>query len=311
MFKDRYDVIIIGGGPAGYTAALYGARAGMDTLIIEKMYAGGQMAQASVIDNYPGFEDGIDGYMLGSKMQNHAVKYGATILNEEVIDVELDGVKKLIKTQNREIRGKNIIIATGAKHKELGLENELEYKGKGIHYCATCDGAFYKNKVALVVGGGNTAVADALYLARLCKKVIIVHRRDVFRATKIYYKQLEKNSNIEVKMNTEVKKIIIADNKLKGVEIINNKTHQFENIDIDGLFISIGIKPNTELFKNKVELDDEGYVVAEENTRTNINGVYAVGDVRTKGVRQVVTAVSDGAVAICEIERKLLKNVVE
>lgn len=308
MIENNYDVIIVGGGPAGYTAALYTTRAGFKTLVIEKIYAGGQMSQTSQIDNYPGFEDGINGFELGSKMQDHAIKYGTSVLNDEVVSVELNGENKTVKTKDKELTSKCVIIATGARHKHLGIEKEDVYIGRGIHYCATCDGAFYRNKTVVVVGGGNSAVADALFLSRICSKVIIVHRRDEFRATQIYYDQLEDAHNIVMKMDSVVEGLLIEDSVMKGVKIFNKKNNKYENIQADGIFISIGIEPNSQVFKDKVKLDEQGYVCAMENTKTNIDGVYAIGDVRTKDVRQVVTAVSDGAVAAYEMEKFLLKK---
>lgn len=308
MNERIYDVIIIGGGPAGWSAGIYASRAGLNTLLIEKGYVGGQMAQTSTIDNYPGFEDGIDGFMLGRKMQIQAEKYGTKFLNEEVVDIKLEGENKIVITNKGEFYSRNIIIATGAKHKKMGLDKEDKYTGRGVHYCATCDGVFYKNKVVAVVGGGNTAVEDALFLSKLCKKVIIIHRRDEFRATKIYLKQLMDTENIELKMNSEVKELFIEDNVFKGVKIFNNKKANEEELPIDGLFVAIGVEPNTELLKNKIELDKTGYIVTDENTKTSVDGIYAVGDVRTKQLRQVVTAVADGAISAYEIERKSLKN---
>ena len=308
MNERIYDVIIIGGGPAGWSAGIYASRAGLNTLLIEKGYVGGQMAQTSIIDNYPGFEDGIDGFMLGRKMQTQAEKYGTKFLNEEVVDIKLEGENKIVITNKGEFYSRNIIIATGAKHKKMGLDKEEKYTGRGVHYCATCDGVFYKNKVVAVVGGGNTAVEDALFLSKLCKKVIIIHRRDEFRATKIYLKQLMDTENIELKMDSEVKELFIEDNVFKGVKIFNNKKANEEELPIDGLFVAIGVVPNTELLKDKIELDKTGYIVTDENTKTSVDGIYAVGDVRTKQLRQVVTAVADGAISAYEIERKSLKN---
>lgn len=291
-----YDVIIIGGGPAGYSAALYSARAGLDTLVIEKLSVGGQMTLTDVIDNYPGFEEGIDGISLGFKMQQGAERFGAKTEYDEVIEVSLDGKIKSVKGAADEYKSKAIIIATGANPRELGVDKEQELVGRGVHYCAHCDGRFYKDKIVAVVGGGNSAVEDAIYLSRLAKKVYLIHRRNELRATKIYHESLQKAENVEFVWNSRVIELI-ADNRLSGIKVENLITSEVENIKCDGLFISIGRKPATELFKGKVALDEYDYIIADESTKTNIDGVFAVGDVRTKALRQVVTAVSDGATA--------------
>ena len=291
-----YDVIIIGGGPAGYTAALYCTRAGMDTLVIEKLSAGGQMCQTTQIDNYPGFDEGIDGFTLGSKMQNAAEKFGAKTINAEVLSVDLKDDIKIVKTFDKSLRAKSVIVATGAEHKHLGIENEEFLIGKGVGYCATCDGMFYKGKTVAVVGGGNSAASDALYLSKICNKVILIHRRDTLRATKVYHNPLMEAENVEFYWNSRVDKLLY-ENKLTGIKIKDVNSGKETEIPCEGLFISIGRKPETEIFSNQLELDSAGYIVADETTKTNIPGVFAAGDVRTKTVRQIVTAASDGAVA--------------
>lgn len=292
-------MIIIGGGPAGYTSALYASRAGFDTLIIEKMSVGGQMMLTDVIDNYPGFPQGVDGFTLSENMRLSAERFGATTMYDEVVKVELDSEVKEVETAySGKLYAKTVVIATGANPRELGLENEAELLGAGIHYCAHCDGRFYKDKVAVVVGGGNSAVSDALYLSHLCKKVYLVHRRDVLRATKIYHDQIEKAENIEFCYNSVLSNVKAEDSKVSLVTLIDVKTNEKRKIDCDGVFISIGRKPATEFLENVLELDNSGYIVADESTKTSIDGVFAVGDVRTKVLRQVVTAVSDGAVAV-------------
>ena len=291
-----YDVIIIGGGPAGYTAALYCARAGMDTLLIEKLSAGGQMCLTSQIDNYPGFDEGIDGYTLGNKMKVGAEKSGGKILNAEVLSVELEGYIKRVKTSDKTMLAKCVIVATGAQPKKLGVENEEYLIGKGVGYCATCDGMFYKGKTVAIVGGGNSAVSEAIYLAKICKKVFLIHRREVLRATKIYQNALMKLENVETVFNTVVDELLF-DNKLKAINVKDVNTVTKRKIDCDGLFISIGRKPETDIFKNQINIDKSGYIVADESTKTNIPGVFAAGDVRTKALRQIVTATADGAVA--------------
>lgn len=299
-----YDLVIIGGGPAGYTAALYASRAGLDSVLIEKLSAGGQMALTGEIDNYPGFEEGVDGLTLGFKMQQGAEKFGAVTEYAEVLSVDFSEKIKKIETTSGTFFGKTVIVSTGANPRELGLENEAQLMGKGVHYCAHCDGRFYKNKTVVVVGGGNSAAADALYLSRLAKKVILVHRRDKLRATKIYHEPLMKAANIEFMWNSSVSEIL-AENRVTGVVIKNKETGEEKEIHCDGVFVSIGRKPATEFLNGALDLDEGGYIVADESTKTNVEGVYAVGDVRTKVLRQVVTAVADGAVAVHYAEEYL------
>ncbi len=291
-----YDTIILGGGPAGYSAALYTVRAGLKTLILEKFSAGGQMTETSQIDNYPGFPEGIDGFTLGFNMQNGAERFGAETVNTEVLSVDLLANPKFIKTDSGEYLAKTVIICTGANHKHLGIENEEALIGKGLGYCATCDGMFYKDKTVAVVGGGNSAAADTLYLSKICKKVYLIHRRDSLRATKIYHDPLLKLSNVEFLWNSTVNKLLF-ENKLSGVEIKSTADGSLSEIALDGLFVSIGRSPVTDIFKGQLETDEVGYIVADETTKTNIDGVFAAGDVRTKALRQVVTAAADGAVA--------------
>ena len=301
-----YDVVIIGGGPGGYTAALYATRAGLDTVVLEKISAGGQMAQTSQIDNYPGFEDGIDGYELGEKMRAGAERFGAKTIIAEVTEVELSSDIKKIITSDGTILGKTVIIATGAEHKHLGIENENRFIGRGVAYCAACDGMFYKGKTVAVVGGGNSAVADAVLLSKICEKVIIIHRRDTLKATKIYHDQIKNIKNIEFCWNSTVNKLI-GDERISSVEIKNVNTEELFKIDVDAVFISIGRSPVTDIFKGQLNMDKNEYIIADETTKTNIPGVFAVGDVRTKALRQVITAASDGAVAAHFAEQYLAK----
>ena len=291
-----YDVIIIGGGPAGYTAALYASRAGLDTVLIERVSIGGQMTLTGDIDNYPGFDEGIDGFTLGMKMQQGAERFGAKTEFDEVTGIDFSEKIKKVTTFGGEFFGKAVIIATGANPRELGIGGEKEFVGRGVHYCAHCDGRFYKDKTVVVVGGGNSAAADALYLSRLAKKVYVVHRRDTLRATKIYHAPLLNAENVEFLWDSKISEFI-TDGKITGVKVQNIKTEEQAVIDCDGVFVSIGRQPATELFRGKLELDDSGYIIADESTKTNIDGVFAAGDVRTKALRQVVTAASDGAVA--------------
>lgn len=302
-----YDVIVIGGGPAGYTAAMYAARAGLSTLVLEKLSAGGQMAQTMQIDNYPGFEEGVDGFTLGMKMQQQAQRFGAESLMTEVTSVELDGKVKRIHSDDGSFEARTVIIAAGANHRHLGLPNEEALVGRGLAYCAACDGMLYRGKTVAVVGGGNSAAADALLLSRICKKVILIHRRDSLRATKIYHEPLMQTGNVEFIWNSTVEEVQ-ADDFVTGVRVRNVQTGAEESVPVDGVFVSIGRAPATELFRNQLELDENGYIVAGESTRTSLPGVFAAGDIRTKEVRQVVTAVADGAAAVHAAEMYLAEG---
>lgn len=292
-----YDTVIIGGGPAGYSAALYAARAGLDTLVVEKMTAGGQMALTDVIDNYPGFDDGIDGFTLGMKMQAGAERFGASTEYAEVLSVELSGHLKRLTTSSGTLTSRTVIIATGAVPRKLGISGEAELFGHGVHYCAHCDGRFYKGKTVAVVGGGNSAVTDALYLSRLAKKVFLIHRRDALRADRIYQNLALTTENIEIMRSSQVAEIVY-DKALKAIKIQSTVSGQKTELYTDGLFVSIGREPASKLFGTLLSLDSAGYIIADESTKTEIEGVYAVGDVRTKALRQIVTAVADGATAI-------------
>ena len=291
-----YDMLIVGGGPGGYTAALYAARAGLSVVVLEKLSAGGQMALTAQIDNYPGFEEGIDGFTLGEKMQRQAERFGAVTELAEVTALELNGNVKTAETTEGTFRARTVVIATGAGPKLLGLPGETELTGRGVNYCAACDGMFYKGKTVAVVGGGNTAAADALALSRIAKKVILIHRRDTLRATRIYHEPLLNTPNVEFRWNSAVTELV-ADSKLRGIRIRELTSGQEESVDCDGLFVSIGRTPATGLVKGQLVLDDSGYIMANETTGTSIPGVFAVGDVRTKALRQIVTAVADGAAA--------------
>ena len=297
MNSHVYDMIIVGGGPGGCTAALYAARAGLDTVVLEKLSAGGQMALTHQIDNYPGFEDGIDGFYLAEKMQKQAERFGAKSEYAEVIRMDLKASPKVVETSEGIFCGKTVVLAMGANPRELGIDHETELVGRGIAYCAACDGMFYRGKTVVVVGGGNSAAADALLLSRIAKKVIIVHRRDNLRATKIYHEPLMNAENVEFRWNSTVSKLLYGD-RLTGVHLKDVHTGEETELVADGVFVSIGRKPATELLADQIELDKGGYIAAGETTETNIPGVYAVGDVRTKLLRQVVTAVADGAMAV-------------
>lgn len=292
-----YDMVIIGGGPGGYSAALYAARAGLDVVVLEKLSAGGQMALTHQVDNYPGFSEGIDGFTLGMQMQEGAERFGAKTEYVEVESVDLLVDPKRIETSDGTFYGKTVVYAAGAGPRELGLPEEKELIGRGVNYCAACDGMFYKGKTVVIVGGGNSAVADALILSRVAGKVILVHRRDSLRAEKVYDKALKEAANLEFRWNSTVSRLI-HDQKVTGVRLRDVNSGEETEISCDGVFVSIGRKPNTALLAGQVNLDPQGYVEAGESCRTNIPGVFAVGDVRTKALRQIVTAAADGAVAV-------------
>jgi thioredoxin reductase (NADPH) len=265
-------------------------------MVIEKFAPGGQMATTEIVENYPGFVEGINGFELGMQMKKGAERFGVKTKLAEVKSVELDKNPKLIHTSKDTFQAKTIILALGAYPRELGLPNERNLRGRGVSYCATCDGMFYKDKTVVIVGGGNTAVADAIFLAKICKKVYLVHRRDELRASKTYMESLEKTENIEFIWSSEVVEIL-ADEFVTGVKVKSRNDDSVRMVACDGIFVAIGNVPNTELIKGQVELDEAGYVPADETTRTNIPGVFAVGDMRNKPLRQIVTAVADGAVA--------------
>jgi len=298
-----YDVIIVGGGPAGFTAAIYTARAKLKTLIIERAYFGGQMAITDKMENYPGF-DAVSGMELADKMYRQATKFGAEVEMTEAVELELDGDVKKVMTREKTFETKTVILAMGASPKKLGLPNEEKLTGAGISYCATCDGAFFRDKDVAVVGGGDTAAEDALYLSRFCRKVYLIHRRDELRATKILADLVVNTPKITPVWNSVVEEII-GDSSLEAVKIRNNKTDEVSRLDINGLFIAIGYIPNNELVKGKIELNEWGYIKTDDKMRTNIPGVFAAGDVREKNLRQVVTAASDGAAAAHSAEQYL------
>ena len=302
-----YDVIVLGGGPAGYTAALYTARAGLKTLVLEKLFAGGQMTQTTQIDNYPGFPKGVDGITLGMDMQAGAERFGVQTIYTEATALSLSGSVKTVETPKGSFSCKVLIIATGADHRHLGIEGEQELIGKGVAYCAACDGMLYRDKTVAVVGGGNSAAADAALLARVAKKVYLIHRRDTLRASRIYHEPLAATPNLEPVFCSKVTQLH-RDERLTGVTVTDVNTGETRLLELDGLFISIGRQPQTEILRELLELDEGGYILADESTRTSVPGVFAAGDVRTKAVRQIVTATADGAVAAHMAEQYLLNN---
>ena len=303
-----YDMIIVGGGPGGYTAALYAARAGLDVLLIERLSAGGQMNLTSQIDNYPGFPEGVDGFTLSMNMQQQAERFGAKTKYAEVLRLELEGTVKKVHTNEGVYHAKTVVISTGANPRQLGVDRENEMIGRGVGYCAHCDGGFYRGKTVAIVGGGNSAAAEALYLSRIAKEVILIHRRDTLRATQIYHKPLMDAPNIRFLWNSRVE-ALLGEEVLEGVKVRNLQNGEEEVLEVQGLFVSVGRKPATDLVKDQLTLDSAGYIMAGENTKTSIPGVYAVGDVRTKELRQIVTAVADGAMAAHVAEQFLAEGV--
>lgn len=306
-FGRMYDVVVVGGGPAGYSAALYAARAGLSTLVLEKLSAGGQIALTEQIDNYPGFDEGIGGFELGERMKKGAERFGVKSRIAEVTSMRLADKVKKIETSEGIIHAGTVVLAMGASPRELGLPNESALVGKGVNYCAACDGMFFKDKIVAVIGGGNSAVADALHLSRIAKEVILIHRRDTLRAEKVYNDPLLKAENVEFIWDSAVTELI-AGEKLTGLRLKNLKTNKESTLDIDGVFVSIGRKPATEVLADQITLDNAGYIVADETTLTNIPGVFAAGDIRTKALRQVVTAVADGAVAVHYAQEYIAKT---
>lgn len=301
----QYDVIIIGSGPAGLSAAIYAARARLNMLVLEKNYmSGGQVLNTYEVDNYAGLP-GMNGFDMAMKFREHAEKLGAVFSEAEVQDIVLDGAEKRVLTSQGELVSKSLILATGAKHCLLGVEGEERLTGQGVSYCATCDGAFFKNKHAIVVGGGDVAAEDAVFLSRICKKVTLIHRRDELRAAKVLQEAVFGAENIEVLWNSVVT-AIHGEEKVESVTVKQVGTEQEQALTVDGVFVAVGILPNSSLLEGKVEMDKGGYVVAGEDGATSVPGVFAAGDVRTKALRQIVTAVSDGANAVNSVQEYLL-----
>lgn len=303
-----YDTIIIGSGPAGLTAAIYAQRSELKTIVIEKApMSGGQVINTYEVDNYPG-APGVSGFDLSMQFRDHSEKLGTEFINGEVREFKIeDGIKILTLDDGKEYRSKTIIIATGGVPRHLNVEGEEDFSGRGVSYCATCDGAFFKNKVAAVIGGGDVAVEDAIFLSRICKKVYIVHRRDEFRAGKGNVTKLQQQDNIEVIWDGVVQKIN-GNETVESLELHNVKTNEIKKVDIDGVFIAVGYIPNSGIYKDLISTDDSGYIVADETCETNVPGVFVAGDVRTKKLRQIVTATADGASAVTAVERYLNNN---
>lgn len=299
-----YDMIVVGGGPGGCTAALYAARAGLRVAVVEKLSAGGQMALTAQIDNYPGFPEGVDGFSLGEMMQQQAERFGAEFILADVESLDLTAEPKSVTTSEGALLGHTVVLSTGAKARELGAAGESALVGRGVAYCAACDGMFFRGKTVAVVGGGNSAAADAMLLSRVAKEVYVIHRRDTLRATKVYHEPLMQAENVHFCWNSVVEDLLHGE-KLTGVRLRNVKTDERRELTLDGLFVSVGRVPESAMAAGQLELDPQGYIVAGEDTRTSLAGVYAVGDVRTKALRQVVTAVADGAAAVHSAEEYL------
>ena len=299
--NDVLDVAIIGAGPAGLTAGLYAARSGLSCAMFERLTPGGQLATTEHLENYPGFTQSTSGFELTMIMHEQATAFGARTIGEEVMAVDLAAVPKRITTAFGAYEAKAVIVATGSRPAKLELPMEPELEGRGVSYCATCDGNFYRGKDVVVVGGGDTAAADAIYLARICRKVYLVHRRDALRATAIYHQRLQELENLEFVWDSEVVNYLAEDGKVGGVRVRGVKDGAERDIAASGVFIAIGMRPNTEFLEGQLPLDEVGYVMADERGATEVAGVFAAGDVRTTVLRQAVTAVSDGAVCADEI----------
>ena len=303
-----YDLIIIGSGPAGLTAGIYAERAKLNTLVIEKEYiSGGQIVNTYEVDNYPALP-GISGMDLAQNMRSHAEKIGVHFHTANVTSVEDKGSVKIVHTEKEDFETKTIIIATGAGHSKLGIPGEAELTGRGVSYCATCDGAFYRNKDVVVVGGGNVAVEDAIFLARASGKVYVVHRRDELRAEKILQEELLSLPNVEMVWNSVGVEVISDGKKVCGLKVKDKNSGEERILEAKGVFIAVGIVPHSAVFTGLVEMDDKGYIIADESGKTSVPGIFAAGDVRTKQLRQIVTAVGDGANAVTSVQDYLLHN---
>ena len=299
-----YDIIIIGSGPAGLSAAIYAQRACLDTIVIEKNgISGGQVLNTWEVDNYPGFP-GVTGFELSRQFREHANKLGARVVQDEVVQVELSGNVKKVVCEEETYEARCVILASGAHHRTLEVPGEEELRGAGVSYCATCDGAFFRGRTVAVVGGGDAALEDAIFLARMCEKVYIVHRRDKLRGAKRLQERLQALENIEFVWNSET--VAIEGNaQVEALRLRQTKTGEERRLDVDGVFIAVGIAPESELYADQLELDEQGYIRADESGQTSVPGVFAAGDVRTKALRQILTAASDGANCVASAERYL------
>lgn len=299
-----YDIIIIGSGPAGLSAAIYAQRACLDTIVIEKNgISGGQVLNTWEVDNYPGFP-GVTGFELSRQFREHANKLGARVVQDEVVQVELSGKVKKVVCEEETYEARCVILASGAHHRTLEVPGEEELRGAGVSYCATCDGAFFRGRTVAVVGGGDAALEDAIFLARMCEKVYIVHRRDKLRGAKRLQERLQALENIEFVWNSETA-AIEGNGQVEALRLRQTQTGEERRLDVDGVFIAVGIAPESELYEGQLELDEQGYIRADESGQTSVPGVFAAGDVRTKALRQILTAASDGANCVASAERYL------
>jgi len=299
-----YEVIIIGGGPAGLTAGLYTSRSRFNTLLIEIGLLGGQMTTTEVIENYPGFPQGINGDELSRLMEEQAKRFGLEVVSQEVVEVKLEGERKLVKTDESTYLCEALIICTGTEYRKLGIPGEKEFTGKGVSYCATCDGAFFKDSQIVVVGGGDSALTEALFLTKFAKELTIIHRRDALRGTKIYQERVLSNPKIKMLWNSVVQKIK-GDSIVRSIVIKNVKTGEIDEFNTEGVFLFVGVSPRTQFLKNLITSDEAGYIVTDENCETSIKGIFAAGDCRKKLLRQIATAVGDGAIAAFATEKYL------
>lgn len=298
------DLVIVGGGFAGLTAAIYAKRAGLSVIVFEKGIYGGQVSITNEIENYPG-EKKVTGVELATNIYNQALDLGAEIKFEDVIDVDFSSDLKIIKTNLSKYESKAVIIANGVTRRKLNCPGEEEFNGKGVSYCATCDGAFFKNETVSIVGGGNTALEDAVFLSNICSKVYLIHRRDEFRGDKILVDTIKDKKNIEILYNTIVEKIV-GDKTVESLLLKNISKNESYQLNTNAVFIAIGLKPENEVFKKFISLDDYGYIISDENCSTNVKGVFAAGDTRTKSLRQIITAASDGAAAAFKASEYIL-----
>jgi len=305
--KTKFDVIIIGAGPSGYTAGIYCSRAGYDTLILSGILPGGQLVNTTEVENYPGFENGIMGPDLMIDMRKQTQRMGTTIIDDEVVDVDFRHKPFKVLTASEEFEGRAVIIATGANPRKMGLEGEQTFAGKGVSYCATCDGPFFRNMELVVVGGGDSAIEEATFLTKFATTVHLVHRRGELRASKIMQERALKNEKIKFHLDSAVTDIK-GDQKMQQAVLKNLKTNEETTLDVGGLFVAIGHEPNTKLFKNQIDLDDQGYISLKEKTHTNIEGIFAAGDVHDRSYRQAVTAAGFGCMAAIDVDKYLTES---
>jgi thioredoxin reductase (NADPH) len=302
--KKNYEVIIIGGGPAGLTAGLYASRSRLDTLLIETGLLGGQMTTTELIENYPGFPQGITGDELSRLMEEQAKRFGLEVVTQPVVEVKLEGNKKVVKTDEGSYVCHSLIICTGTEYRKLGVPGENEFAGKGVSYCATCDGAFFRDSQIFVVGGGDSALTEALYLTKFAKQVTIIHRRDALRGTKIYQERVFANPKIKLLWDSVIKEIK-GDSVVRSVLVKNLKTGKVTEHSTEGVFLFVGLFPRTDFLKGLVQMDDAGYILTDEDGQTSVKGIFAAGDCRKKLLRQIATAVGDGATAAFAAEKYL------